>query len=352
MRIYNIAIVIASDVIGGHEFQAASLAKELASYNRVVVLLNRGSFRHVFDKKGLISEVHDGLFFNRSLLFGQVANGFLRNRKIAKVLSSFDEVIVCAGAVEASVTVGIASLLNGISTHLYLPFFYDRRTMWGMLGSFYNFPLRVLLNLYQHIITINRIQARMIKICFKGRVSVFENTIENVPPLRLGRAEPRLVFIGRLDQQKRILELINALDYLENPYKQLLLIGDGPLWEQVNQVSSKALHIKINVLGWLNINEQAEILRPSDILVLNSAIEGEPMVLREASARGMIAIVNDIPGVKGVSFKALRFKSVQELRKLLISPTINIFQNNNVINKSKKKTNRGKQLATILDFFK
>jgi glycosyltransferase involved in cell wall biosynthesis len=130
------------------------------------------------------------------------------------------------------------------------------------------------------------------------------------------------VFVGRLDHQKRIIELIKALDFAENPYRQFLIIGDGPLREQVESLASNTVYVHVKCMGWVDTQAQTEILRPTDILVLNSAIEGEPTVLREAAVRGMRAIAADIPGVRGVSNRVFRFRGARGLQALLMSPVL------------------------------
>lgn len=345
----RIAVVIASDVLGGHEFQSAELAYQIGQGREVVILLNRRHFLPTFEIKKLNCEVHEGLFFNDGNVAKQILRGFLKQKKIAEALIGFDQVVVCAGAVEASVATGIASRLHGVDPILYLPFFYDRRVVWGCVGSIYNVLLRTLMNIYSQLITINAIQARLVRVCYKGLVSVVNNVVEDVPPLRLGPGLPRLVFIGRLDGQKRILELITALDFPENPYKHFVIIGDGPLREQMCLAIEQARHIQIQYLGWLNTQDQTEILRPTDILVLNSVIEGEPIVLREAAARGMLTVVADIPGVRGVTQRRFRYKNIDDLRHMLIKLYSNKFDDDFVKKFKLDSNKRVRQLNRIFD---
>ncbi len=343
----RIAFVIASDILGGHEFQSVALALEISSYHDVVVLLNRPHLLPLFENAQLSCEVHEGLFLNSGFIGAQIARGVAKNRSVARVLGKYDRVIVCAGAVEASVVSGLACLLNGINAVLYIPFFYDRQIIWGELGVFYNLLLRILLNVYPQLITINAIQARIMGFLYRGEVSVVGNLIDGVPPLLLEVGKPRLVFIGRLDRQKGILELIKAVDFIENPYEQLLIIGDGPLRADVLHAIRGAKYIEIEYLGWLDTQAQSEVLRASDVLVLNSIVEGEPMVLREAAERGMIAVVPDIPGIRGVTYRSLRFKNIKELRSLLTSTVINEIQKNQSRRKFRAYVNRRRQIEKI-----
>jgi glycosyltransferase involved in cell wall biosynthesis len=312
----NIGFVVASDVLGGHEFQAAQLAGLLGRFHSVTVLLNSEHFRPVFEDRGLSTRVCSGLFFSPGHIGRQLLNGLTRRRVIASVLDGFDHVVISAGAVEAGLTVGVA-MLGRRRADLYLPFLYERSVLWGWPGELYTVLLKGALYAFSRIITINRIQARLMGRCHRDRVVVVENHVVACAELPDRGIPPRLVYIGRFDTQKRIVALIKALDHPGNPFCELLLIGDGPLRSQVQAAADKASVLKVRCLGWKDRVQQLQVLQRSDILVLNSSIEGEPMVLREAIAAGMVAVAHDIPGVRGVTHRQLRFASHAQLRAIL-----------------------------------
>lgn len=312
----KIAFVVASEVLGGHEFQAAQLAGLLNRFHPVTVLLNADHFRPLFEAQGLSTQVCPGLFFSPGNVGRQLLNGLIRRRAIKSALSGFDNVIISAGAVEAGLTSGLA-MLGLRRADLYLPFFYDRSVLWGRLGELYNGLLRGLLYVFARIITINRIQALLMGRCHRGRVRVVENHVIVGAELPDRGMQSRLVHVGRFDVQKRIVELIEELDHPGNPFRELLLIGDGPLRSRVLAAAGNTSLLKVHWLGWKDRANQLDVLQRSDILVLNSAIEGEPMVLREATAVGMVAVAHDIPGVRGVTHRQLRFTDPAQLRAIL-----------------------------------
>ena len=55
--------------------------------------------------------------------------------------------------------------------------------------------------------------------------------------------------------------------------------------------------------------EQDRLIRSNDILVLNSLLEGEPLVIREACFRSMKIVARDITGVRGVATYSERYIS-------------------------------------------
>ena len=64
---------------------------------------------------------------------------------------------------------------------LYLPFFYDRTASWGKIGCIYNRLLGTFGLLYKNIITINRIQAKLIRRFMHRATIVIPNRVNDVP---------------------------------------------------------------------------------------------------------------------------------------------------------------------------
>lgn len=307
----RIAVLACTNVIGGHEFQAAALSQSLAEYVTVTVFVNRPEHAKLFQEVGLDVRVAEGLLLGLGSLPIQLVDGWRRRSAIRALVDGFDHVIVSAGAVEAGAAAGVA-LRGRLPLSMYLPSFYDRVPVWGWKGHLYNCVLATTCKLFDRIITINRIQARVIRGFCGVRTLVVANRIRQVQ-LPVEEGPSRLVFVGRLDHQKRVDELMRWLNEKSNPVKDLLLIGDGPLRPLLEQLAPSLTHLNCTFLGWRSPEDQDRLIRASDILVLNSLIEGEPLVVREARARGMHIVAREITGTRGVTSRAERFSSQQEL---------------------------------------
>lgn len=320
MALNRIAVLACTNVIGGHEFQAVALSGSLAEHVSVTVFVNRLEHAKLFEDVGLEVRLAVGILLSPGVLPWQVLYGWRRRKAIRSLVAEFDYVIVSAGTVEASVAAGVA--LRGYKpTMMYLPSFYDRVIVWGWKGHIYNCLLGMACKLFDRIITINRIQARVIKIFSGVPTLVVANRVRQVQlPTEHGPA--RLVFVGRLDQQKRIDELMGWLDSSSNLVKDLLIIGSGPLRPKLEQVAQNLTHLNCTFIGWMSPEEQDRLIRTSDILVLNSLIEGEPLVIREARARGMNIAVRDIRGTRGITSRHERFSSQQELLDRIATLTL------------------------------
>ena len=306
-----VALLACTNVVGGHEYQLAALGQSLAKHVDVTVFVNRAEQAELFRDAGLEVRVMKGLLLGPGPLPWQYVAGWHRRTEIRAMVAGFDHVIVSAGAVEAGVAVGVA--LRGLQpASLYLPSFYNRVPVWGWKGHIYNCVLGTTCKLFDRIITINRIQARVIRAFSGCQTLVVANLIRQVQ-LPVERGPSRMIFIGRMDRQKRVDELMRWLDIESNPIRDLLLIGDGPLRPELERLAQKLTHLNCTFLGWTKPEDQDRLIRASDVLVLNSLIEGEPLVVREARVRGMSIVARTIVGTRGVTSRAERFSTQQGL---------------------------------------
>src|ERR1019366_1943619 len=112
---------------------------------------------------------------------------------------------------------------------------------------------------------------------------------------------PLLVFVGRLDQQKDPLLLIDALklSVAAVPNLHLAIVGDGVLRSRVEEVVRvHGLTTQVHFLGVRPPLEIAEILRAADLYVLCSAYEGMPIAMLEALATGLPVVSTDVGEVR------------------------------------------------------
>lgn len=307
----RIALFVCTNVVGGHEYQAAELTKSLANDLNISVHLN--SMKHAKLFEGFKITVHDGALLRNGSLLWQILYGLKLRAKLKNLSENYDCVIISAGAIEASIATGIA-FYGRVPTALYVPFFYDRVPEWGGVGALYNLILSRFMMLFDHVITINRVQEFIIKRHVALPTSVIPNKIRSVRVVN-HPLSPRLVFIGRLAKQKRIEELLYWLDSRDNPIVEMLIVGDGEEHEHLAKVAHRLKYLKCEFLGWLNDESQDQLLGPGDILLLNSLLEGEPLVVREARLRRMYVLVRDISGVRGITRHNERFTSQDELIK-------------------------------------
>ena len=110
-----------------------------------------------------------------------------------------------------------------------------------------------------------------------------------------------MVFVGRLDPQKGIRVLMEALPNIlrEFPIAHFLFVGEGgerPWLEQ--QIAELDVGSRIHLVGFRG--DIPAILKASNLLVLPSLWEGMPNVLLEAMAAALPVVATDVQGVSEV----------------------------------------------------
>jgi glycosyltransferase involved in cell wall biosynthesis len=113
----------------------------------------------------------------------------------------------------------------------------------------------------------------------------------------IDKSPRRIIFVGRLDPQKNLSSLLDAVKGLD---VELMIIGDGPLR---TELSRKVKAEKISNIKFLSIipNERLPFeLNKAELFVLPSLYEGNPKALLEAMACGLPVIGTNVKGVKEI----------------------------------------------------
>jgi len=109
----------------------------------------------------------------------------------------------------------------------------------------------------------------------------------------------RFVFGGRLVPEKRVDLLIDAFSRIAEDREDwdLIIVGDGPLREQLQHRVAPALVSRIKFLGF--IDDQARLAatyKACDVFVLPSYYEPWALVINEAAAAGLALVTSDVVG--------------------------------------------------------
>lgn len=132
----------------------------------------------------------------------------------------------------------------------------------------------------------------------------------------LSPSRRRIVYSGRLVDVKRVDLLIRAFNSVAatRPDWDLVIVGDGPLRNQLQSLVNSELKSRVLFLGFQD--DQATIsavYRNSDVLCLPSDYEPWALVINEAAAAGLAIVSSDVvgasaelleDGINGKFFKA------------------------------------------------
>ena len=116
-----------------------------------------------------------------------------------------------------------------------------------------------------------------------------------------GYSSPVVGIVARLSEEKRHVDLINAMKVMVNsfPTAKLMIVGDGPLASELRcQVAELDLDNHVVFSGYkVNVFEE---LNKMDIFVLASRSEGFPISIFEAMASGLPVVATKVGGIPEV----------------------------------------------------
>ena len=107
----------------------------------------------------------------------------------------------------------------------------------------------------------------------------------------------KLLYIGWLEKEKGLIELINAIKILVQKgfSLELVLIGDGSMREEIESYTREnKIDKKVFLKGWLSSNAIKFYLKESDIFILPSWQEGMPNSLIEAVSSGIPSVASSV----------------------------------------------------------
>ncbi len=111
--------------------------------------------------------------------------------------------------------------------------------------------------------------------------------------IKSGPDGPHLLFIGRLEPQKNILNLLRAVSLLKTKVN-LTLIGRGSQKNQIKKLAQK-LKLKYKLINSVPHQKLSKLYHQADFFCLPSLKEGSPKVLLEAMSSGLPCVASKIP---------------------------------------------------------
>ena len=136
------------------------------------------------------------------------------------------------------------------------------------------------------------------KFLFEDKISVVPNFIDvNLfKPLNLKRYKNRILFVGRLNKEKNLYNLIEAISKTD---LTLDIYGQGELRNNLEKFA-KEKKASVNFMSTVPNKELVNIYNSYKYYILPSFFEGMPKTLLEAMACGCICIGTDVNGINEV----------------------------------------------------
>lgn len=121
-------------------------------------------------------------------------------------------------------------------------------------------------------------------------------------PLLAGIPGPRLMYLGRLAQQKDVPTLVRAFGRLQCP-ASLVIVGDGPDRPAVDAAVAalpRDTQLRVHRFGFRPHAEVPGLLAAADVLALPSIYEEMGSVLAEALQAGVPVVASEVGGIPDV----------------------------------------------------
>jgi glycosyltransferase involved in cell wall biosynthesis len=150
----------------------------------------------------------------------------------------------------------------------------------------------------------------------------------------IGKADPVLLFVGRLGEEKNIQLIFEAMPEIlkSYPLAKLMIVGDGPYMEELQNLSKQLkLENSVRFTGMLDRRKTFSCFQASDIFMFASTTDTQGLVINEAGIEAKpIVFVDEFispitinkktglkaPGsAKGLANAAIRLIGNPELRK-------------------------------------
>ena len=123
------------------------------------------------------------------------------------------------------------------------------------------------------------------------KIILLPNMLYDLPNKKTDLKNKNLISVSRLDEGKKIDEIIKIFSKINHENSNLYIIGDGKEFNKLKDlIKELKLTKKVHMLGYLNKEQIEKYMLKSSIFLMTSISEGLPMVLLEAMSYGVPCI--------------------------------------------------------------
>ncbi len=314
MKIGMIAQGIYPYNFGGHEIRINQVGKRLAKNHELHLYLpNRKEIKYPEEFEGIKIHPIQTFIKNPHLLTSLTALEFAK--KVPKKIE--DEELDIVDILFYSMPFEKKEKKTVATTGAFYESFKHR----SLLRKAITFPIiylqiflnQIKINFSDKVISISEISAREMEKKFgvsEDNLEIIKNGVSKrfKPDLdvkdlksKLGFEEEDFIitYSGRLAREKGVPDLIKAVSFLDNSQIKILLLGDGEIKDEIKNLSKK-LNVKTQFAGTVKHSDIPKYLNLSDLFVLPSYWEIQPLSCIEAMACGVPVISTEVGGIPEV----------------------------------------------------
>jgi glycosyltransferase involved in cell wall biosynthesis len=210
-------------------------------------------------------------------------------------------VVVHANSSKAGILGRLAAVVTRVPVRIFTAHGWAFGVHVGVAAALYRWADRAMAPLTTAVVCVSESERRAgtaARTCRAARTWVIHNAVDVAGRRQaaLGGDPPQVVWVGRLAAPKDPLTLVDALARLPRGSFRALLVGDGPLRDEVAAaVEVAGLGESVTLAG--EVLDLASVLASADLFVLASRSEGFPISVLEAMAAGLPVVASDVGGV-------------------------------------------------------
>lgn len=140
------------------------------------------------------------------------------------------------------------------------------------------------------------------KLIKENKLEILYNGVKVPEEYDKDLSNKNILFLGRINEQKGIYDLIKAIKIIKEKYPDVCLYVGGTGEENRIQKSVNELQLEDNVkmLGWINNEQKDKILKKCAIFVLPSYFEAMPMSILEAMSYYCVTLSTNVGSIPKV----------------------------------------------------
>lgn len=290
---------------GGAERVTSSLTRKLSDRYNISILTFR-HFKNLYSFKGKYYSFKENLGLHRNILNYFKIYTIIRPIRIYKFIKNISPDIILSVMEYSNIYAIFTKFLFRIKIPLIISTHCNPKMVFKKEMRYYNLLIKILYNLdlVDKIITVSRgveyilendyrIKKNKLKTLYNGieLAKVKEMAKENIVDYEKifnNNQVFKFITVGRLSKEKGHRYLIEAFSKVKKdiPNSKLIIIGDGPLREELEMLIEK-MSLK-NDIVFLGVKKNIfKYLTKSNIFVFSSIYEALPTVLLEALACGL-----------------------------------------------------------------
>lgn len=281
----RILLVSATTIFGGGEVHYIKLAKLLNEHYELAAVVFNSMLQNEFENMG-IRVWRGNIPPNPSIL-----ERYLHGAKcLLKALHTYKPKLIHLNG-------GPETFLAAIPKIFGVPIIITYHTYTNTTEKFLKrLLLSFCVKLAKKIICVSAtVQSNLRDVVWANNTTVIPNWIDfkpvpNTHTLFDGTRQLSLLFIGRIETQKGIFDLLQAMKYLDNV--KLDIVGEGSC---IAKAIKESIGLPVTFHGFKK--DVKSFYKNADLFVLPSLSEGQSLVLIEAMSSGTPCLISDIPAL-------------------------------------------------------